>query len=86
MTTTLITPYNLVLNKNIQQFMLFEGNIGCGVFIDLDKAFDTVEHDILSSKLEYHGMRGLPNNCLNHIPVIESKTFQSIVMFSILLQ
>ena len=28
---------------------LDEGNIGCGFVVDLQKAFDTVEHDILIS-------------------------------------
>ena len=47
------------LTEKVKQ-IIDDGNYSCGVFIDLKKAFDTVNHQILLKKLEHYGMRGIP--------------------------
>ena len=47
------------LTENIRN--LDEGNIGCGIFVNLQKTFDTVEHDILLSKFEHYSIHDLAN-------------------------
>ena len=38
------------------------GKLTCGIFIDLQKAYDTVNHKILLKKLEIYGFRGITND------------------------
>ena len=47
--------------ENIRK-ALDDGNIGCGVFVDLQKAFLNVDHQILLAKLDHYGIRGVPND------------------------
>ena len=40
---------------------LDNGSVPVGIFVDFQKAFDTVNHDILLTKLNYYGIRGSTN-------------------------
>ena len=51
----------LTLLESIQK-ALDDGQFACGIFIDLEKAFDTVSHDILLEKLNHYGIRGIEND------------------------
>ena len=46
------------LTESIRQ-TLDESSFGCGIFLGLQKTFDTVDHKFLLQKLEYHGIRGI---------------------------
>ena len=49
------------LTESVKQ-TIDEGMLGCGVFIDLQKAFDTVNHSILLQKLQHYGVRSTALN------------------------
>ena len=47
--------------ENIQS-ALENNKFACEIFIDLEKAFYTVDHNMLLSKLNYYGITGIPND------------------------
>ena len=66
----------LNLTENIKQ-ELDRGKFGCGIFIDFQKAFDTVDHNILLQKLSYYGVRGKSNEWFKSY-LCDRKQFVSI--------
>ena len=51
------TAHSLISITETIKKTLDHNKYGCGVFIDLRKAFDTVDHRILLQKLEHYGIR-----------------------------
>ena len=51
------------LTEHIRK-LLDNGDYVCGIFVDLEKAFDTVHHEILCDKIKAYGLRGNINDLL----------------------
>ena len=60
--TVLLSRQFWILSTEYIQSNLDAGLYSCGVFIDLKKAFDTVDHTILLCKLSRYGIRGIMND------------------------
>ena len=52
----------ITLTENVLS-ALDNNKFACGIFIDLEKAFGTIDHNILRSKLNYSGIRAIANYC-----------------------
>ena len=55
-----VSTNTMSITENIQT-QLDKGKYCVGVFVDLKKAFETVDHNILLRKLDYYGIRGIAN-------------------------
>ena len=51
------TSFALIYLTETIKGALDQGKYGCGIFVDLQKAFGTVDHNILTGKLKHYGIR-----------------------------
>ena len=58
------TSYAVNYSVNLIKQFQYEGKSTIGVFIDLSKAFDTIDHTTLLSKLECYRIRGISHDLL----------------------
>ena len=78
------------LTENIRK-AIDNNQFACGIFIDLQKAFDTVDHTILLKKLEHYGIRGVANdwfrsyltNRKQYVSILGSESQPSIIEFGV---
>ena len=58
----------------IDQKAIENHDYSCGIFVDFNKAFDSVNHNILLTKLEYYGIRGIVKDWFNSYLINRTQT------------
>ena len=70
------TQHAIIDIVNQIQIKMDQKMYSCGIFIDLQKAFDTVNHSILLRKLEHYGIRGIVNDWFRSYLLDRKQTVQ----------
>ena len=78
------------INNRIQE-ACDNGPYACGIYVDFEKTFDTVNHNILLGKLAHYGVRGIANNWFKtyltnrkqHVTVSGQKSDNALIEFGV---
>ena len=54
----MISHLHFIIDK-VQKKAIEDREYSCGIFLDFNKAFDTVNHEILLTKLGFYCIRGI---------------------------
>ena len=76
-----ISSLNIKFSNESILKALDEGNFACGIFVDLEKAIDAVDHNILLKRLDHCGVRGISNKWFESY-LTDRKQFDSINSFN----
>ena len=72
-----ISPAIINLIDSVEN-VIDQNKFVCGVFIDLKKTFDTVDHEILLKKLWQYGIRGIAKKGFMHPRMLNILAFLSM--------
>ena len=73
---------NLAILDFIEQFnkLIDIKKIVIGLFIDLKKAFDTIDHKILLKKLEHYGILGIVHNWIHTSSYLQNRKIIIVIL------
>ena len=74
------TTHALINRTESIRQSLDEGIFDCGIFVDLQKAFDTVDHKILLHKLEYYGIQGVCNDWFKSCQIVNDLPLSVVIL------